>query len=70
MTAYYYYPDPVSLFPAEPSPLTVTLPGGSIVELRPCGHDAYQVQHLISTDPQDYLSSPFRPGAILFKRKE
>ena len=62
-----YFPDPFSLFPTIPSSpeISVSLPGGSIVEIRACGHAAYQVQNLISTDPQDYLRSPFRPGAII-----
>ena len=62
-----YFPDPFSLFSASSSPadISVALPGGSIVEIRACGHAAYQVLNLISTDPQDYLCGPFRPGSII-----
>lgn len=62
-----YYPDPFSLLSSSNAVPLITMmaPSGAIVELRKTGAASYQVQNLISTDPQEYLNGRFRPGQIL-----
>jgi hypothetical protein len=55
-----YYPDPMSLFPAEESAAqTVKLPSGGILILCRQGGQ-WSVRQVVSTNPADYMAFP--PG--------
>ncbi len=62
-----YYPNPLSLI-TEPDAsrfISLVLDSGAVVELQKVSATSYQVQHLSSTDPQEYLTGFFRPGQLV-----
>ena len=59
-----FYPDPLSLLPeaTDPKILTAQLPDGGYARFSRVTPGEYEVLSLCSTDPEAYLSGPFRPG--------